>query len=64
MSPMSPMSLLKNQRLRRTIGVTLMLAGGLLLWLAPETGAGVALLVAGIALEFGGIWLEHRQGPR
>lgn len=51
----------KNRKLRRIVGAVLVAAGGLLLWLAPEAEAGIALLAAGIALEAIGIALEHRD---
>ena len=57
------MILIKNKRLRRGIGLTLVLVGGLLMWLAPEeAGVGVFLLAAGVLLEIVGIALERRDG--
>ena len=62
--------MLKHTKLRRTIGLILVVAGALLMLLAPETafartGAGFLLLAAGIVLELVGIALEHRDGgPR
>jgi drug/metabolite transporter (DMT)-like permease len=53
--------------LRRTIGFVLVVAGALLMLLAPEStfggtaGAGLLLLVAGIVLELVGIALERRD---
>jgi hypothetical protein len=32
------------------------------MWLAPEVWSGAVLLAAGIALEIAGIALEHRNG--
>jgi len=55
------MFLFKNKRLRRVTGLALMAGGGLLLWLAPEVGVGIALLVAGVLLEIIGITLERRD---
>lgn len=55
------MFLFKNKRLRRITGLALMTGGGLLLWLAPEVGVGIALLVAGVLLEIIGITLERRD---
>jgi hypothetical protein len=51
------------------VGVILVIAGALLMWLAPETafvrsGAGIVLLVAGIVLELIGIGLERREERR
>lgn len=56
------MILVRNKRLRRILGLTLVIAGGLLMWLAPEVMAGIVLLVAGVALEIAGITLERRNG--
>ena len=62
--------MLRRTKLRRTIGVILVVAGALLMWLAPKTtfgagsDAGLALLVAGIVLEVIGIALEHRDERR
>ena len=59
--------MLKQRRLRRTVGALLLIAGGLLMWLAPEAtfGAvsisGLVLMLAGIALEAAGIALEHHD---
>ena len=54
--------LVKHKGVRRAVGATLVVAGGVLMWLAPEIWSGVVLLVAGIALEVAGITLEHRSG--
>lgn len=58
-------AMIRNRNLRRGVAVALLIAGGLLMWLAPqtdvrETVAGVVLLALGIALEVMGITLEHR----
>ena len=45
--------------LRRTASLTAIVVGALLLWLSPEQVVGVAMLVAGIALEAIGIHLDH-----
>jgi hypothetical protein len=55
------MLLFKNNRLRHFVDATLMVAGGLLMWFAPEVGVGVLLLVTGIVIELVGIWFEHAQ---
>lgn len=54
--------MIRNKRLRRAVAIALLVAGGLLMWLAPGTAAGVVLLVLGIVLEVAGIGLEHRAG--
>lgn len=53
--------LIKYRGLRRALGVLLAGAGALLMWLAPESWSGLALLAAGIALEAVGITLERRN---
>jgi drug/metabolite transporter (DMT)-like permease len=59
--------MLRRTKLRRTIGLVLVIVGALLMLLAPETtfgsraGAGLLLLVAGIVLELVGIALERRD---
>ncbi|HSN42316.1 MAG TPA: hypothetical protein VLT92_19255 [Burkholderiales bacterium] len=56
------MILIKNKRVRRGIGLALVVAGGLLMWLAPEADVGIILLAAGVLLELVGIALEQRDG--
>lgn len=57
------MILIKNKRVRRGIGLALVIVGGLLMWLAPEqAGVGAFLLAAGVLLEIVGIALERRDG--
>jgi uncharacterized membrane protein HdeD (DUF308 family) len=61
--------MLRRTKLRRATGVTLVIAGALLMWLAPETAfapssAGAALLIAGVVLELIGIALERRDERR
>jgi hypothetical protein len=63
---------IKNKLSRRLLVLALLIAGGLLMWLAPErlaseglapeAQAGIALLVAGVVLELVGITLERRAG--
>ena len=62
--------MLRHPKLRRTVGVLLVITGALLMWLAPEptftttSAAGLALLIAGIVLELIGIAVGHRAGGR
>ncbi len=62
--------MLRQKRLRRATGALLVIAGGLLMWLAPGPTfsslsiAGLAFLLAGILLEVIGIFLEHRIANR
>ncbi|MEQ1774872.1 MAG: hypothetical protein ABL891_13925 [Burkholderiales bacterium] len=55
------MYILKNKRLRRSLGAILAVTGGLLMWLAPEARVGILLFSTGIVLELIGIWLEHER---
>jgi hypothetical protein len=50
---------MKRKALRRTVGVTLIVAGGLLMWLSPETLSGALVMGAGVALELLGMAFEH-----
>ena len=52
--------MLKNTRSRRALAVALIVLGGVLMYLAPEIWAGVAVLVLGVLVEFAGIMLERR----
>ena len=62
--------MLRRTKLRRTVGVILVIAGALLMWLAPAPAfdarsvAGAVLLMAGIVLELIGIALERRDQRR
>ena len=59
--------MLKQRKLRRTVGALLLIAGGVLMWLAPAATfgvlsiSGITLMLAGIALEAVGIALENRD---
>jgi uncharacterized membrane protein HdeD (DUF308 family) len=56
--------------LRRSVGIFLVVAGALLMWLAPASTfgvrsvAGAVLLTTGIVLELIGIALERRDERR
>ena len=62
--------MITRTKLRRAVGAVLVVAGALLMWMAPGpiftslSGAGLALLVAGIALELVGTALERRDADR
>jgi drug/metabolite transporter (DMT)-like permease len=62
--------MLRRTKLRRTVGLILVIAGALLMWLAPapafgaRSAAGAVLLVTGIVLEVIGIALERRDQQR
>jgi hypothetical protein len=53
---------MKNKRSRRLVVLVLLIAGGLLMWFAPEVPAGIVLLAAGALLEVAGIMIERRAG--
>ena len=50
---------MKHKSLRRIIGPALIVGGGLLMWLSPETLSGVLVMGAGIALELLGLAFKH-----
>ena len=55
----------RKRRSRRIVGAVLLVTGVLLMWLAPESPAGIALLAAGVGLEAVGLHLERsRADPR
>ena len=54
-------SLLRKPHLRRPLAALLVIAGALVMFLAPETWAGVLLLALGITIEVIGITLKHRD---
>lgn len=53
--------MLKRTAIRRPIALALVVLGAALMFLAPETWAGLALLAVGISLEVIGIALRHRD---
>jgi hypothetical protein len=48
-------------KLRRIIAILLVVLGGFLIYLAPETLGGFILIGIGVAIEAVGIFLEHRR---
>lgn len=52
--------MLKRTLHRRTLGITLIVIGALLMWLAPEIWSGVIMIFIAIALEILGISLERK----
>jgi hypothetical protein len=58
--------MLRRRKLRRAVGALLVIAGGLLMWLAPGPAfvsisiPGLVLMLAGVVLEIAGIALERR----
>ena len=52
---------MKAKLIRRTLALSAIVAGALMMWLSPEALGGAIVMGAGIALEVLGIWLEHRR---
>lgn len=52
--------MIRNKSLRRASAIALVIAGGVIMWLSPQTLAGAAVLGLGIVLEAIGIGLERR----
>lgn len=50
--------MIRNKRLRRSLGALLVLLGALLIWLPYDLSSGIVLIVAGAVLELVGIALE------
>jgi len=50
---------MKRKVLSRIIGPALIVGGGLLMWLSPETLSGVLVMGSGIALELFGLAFRH-----
>jgi hypothetical protein len=63
-------AVITRTKVRRAIGAVLVIAGAILMWMAPGptftslSGAGITLLFAGIGLELVGIALERREENR
>jgi len=55
--------MIRNKRLRRSLGVVLVLLGALLIWLPYDLVSGIVLVVAGAVLELVGIALEKSDKP-
>jgi hypothetical protein len=49
-----------KQRSRRVLAIFLVVLGGVLMVLAPEIWAGLAVLALGVVIELAGIALEHK----
>lgn len=52
--------MLRRRRSRRVVATLLVVLGGVLMVLAPEIWAGLAVLVLGVVVELAGIALEHK----
>lgn len=61
--PRLTLAMLKNTAIRRSLALLLVVIGAALMFLAPETWAGLTLLAIGILLEVVGIALRHRDSP-
>lgn len=55
--------MLNKPAVRRGVALLLVVLGALVMFFAPETWAGMALLVLGVSLEMIGIALRHRDSP-
>lgn len=53
--------MIRNKPLRRALGVLLVLAGALLIWLPYDLASGIVLVIAGAGLELAGIALEKND---
>lgn len=53
--------MLRKTHIRRPLAALLVILGAAILFLAPETWAGVLLLVLGVFLEVAGIAVKHRD---
>ncbi|MCK9382553.1 MAG: hypothetical protein M0P95_16005 [Sulfuritalea sp.] len=53
--------MLRKTALRRSLALVLIILGAALMFLAPETWAGLAILTTGVSLELIGIALRHRD---
>jgi len=53
-----------NNRIRRVFSIALMVAGGVLIFLAPENvWIGIVMVLLGVAMEALGILLAHQRKP-
>jgi len=52
--------MLSKRRSRRAVAIILVVLGGVLMLLAPEIWAGLAVLALGVLIELAGIALEHK----
>jgi len=52
--------MIRNRRLRRTLGAVLIVLGAVLMWAAATPLEGSLLILAAIVLEVAGIRLERR----
>jgi hypothetical protein len=57
------LAMLRKTAIRRPLALLLVVLGAALMFLAPETWVGLALLVVGVLLELIGIALRHRDAP-
>ena len=56
--------MIRNRVVRRSLAIVLMIAGDLLMFLAPPVWIGAIPFALGIVLEAVGIGIEHRDGQR
>ncbi|MCX7184726.1 MAG: hypothetical protein NTW90_05760 [Nitrosospira sp.] len=54
--------MIKNPRSKRILSISLLVLGGVLIFLAPENAwIGLVLLVLGLGVEIAGVVLGHRK---
>ena len=56
--------MIRSRPFRRALGAALVVAGGVMMGLVGDLRTGALLMFAGVALEIAGIALEHRDGSR
>lgn len=53
--------MLRKPHIRRPLAVLLMILGAAMMYLAPQTWAGILLLVLGVSVEVAGIALKRKE---
>lgn len=54
--------MIKNTRTRRALSISLLILGGVLIFLAPEDiWMGIVMFVLGLGIELAGLLLGHRR---
>lgn len=53
--------MLRKTHIRRPLAVLLMILGAAMMYLAPQTWAGILLLVLGVSVEVAGIALKRKE---
>ena len=53
--------MIRNRRIRRSLGALLVMLGAFLIWLPYDLASGAILVVAGVCVEAAGLALERKQ---